>query len=292
VLLGADTIEQLAALLLQGESKDRLAYAVPVQSEGEKPILFCVGAGLLFRPLILHLGPDQPFFSVGIEPGAVERLGATYKVEDLARHMVSALREREPQGPYYLAGFCDDGVFAYEVASQLTAQGQSVRLLVLFETENRCPSTKARIVTGLRRIVIRLRFRVNQLLRLKIAEIPFYLRSRREEVKGLLTRSLWHISRDFQLSKRHSGPPDMERILFLAASAYKPKPLRCPTVIFRCKDWPIASAGDPYFGWSELLSGPCETREVPGDHMGMFRDPNAKVLADQLSGCLHKARQS
>jgi acyl carrier protein len=50
-LLGAATIEQLAALFLQEESQDRLAYAIPVQSKGEKPIFFCVGAGPLFRPL-------------------------------------------------------------------------------------------------------------------------------------------------------------------------------------------------------------------------------------------------
>lgn len=82
----------------------------------------------------------------------------------------------------------------------------------------------------------------------------------------------------------------MERILYLAARAYKAKPLACPTVLFRGQDWPIASAGDPYFGWGELLTGPSETYDVPGDHIGIFNEINVKILAEQLRACLQKAK--
>jgi amino acid adenylation domain-containing protein len=290
-LLGTATIEQLAALLHQAEARDRVAYAVPIQPEGEKSIFFCVGAGFLLRPLSLQLGPDQPFYSVGLNPECADQLKRPSQMEELAQHLVSALRERQPEGPYYLGGFCADGVFAYEVASQLTAQGQRVGLLVLFETENPRPIAKARIATGLRRVAIRVRFRVNQLLSLRIGEIPVYARSRREEFKQSVTRRLWRVSQHFPRVKRQPGSADLEQILSLAVSSYKPKPLGCPTVIFRCKDWPIASAGDPYFGWRELLTGRCETYEVPGDHIGIFSESNAKVLADQLRACLHNAKQ-
>jgi len=289
-LLGAATVEQFAALLLQEESRDRLAYALPIQSEGDKPIFFCVGAGPLLRPLSVQLGSEQPFFSVGIKPGAVERLKGPYQIEELAQHVVLALREKQPEGPYYLGGFCENGLFAYEVTSQLTAQGQSVGLLALFETENPRPIAKARVAIGLRRMIIRLRFRVNQLRKIRISEIPVYARSRWEEFRLFLTRISWRASRHFPRVKRQLGRADLERILFLAASAYKPKPLGCPTVIFRCTDWPIAAAGDPYFGWRGLLAGRCKTYEVPGDHIGMFSESNVKVLADQLRTCLHNAR--
>ena len=141
-LLGASTIEKLAALIHQAQAQDRVAYAVPVQPKGEKSIFFCVGAGFLLRPLSIQLGPDQPFYSIGFNPECAEQLKGPSQMEDLAHHLVSALREKQPEGPYYLGGFCEDGVFAYEVASQLTAQGQSVGLLVLFETENPCPGEK------------------------------------------------------------------------------------------------------------------------------------------------------
>lgn len=202
-----------------------------------------------------------------------------------------ALREKQPVDPYYLGGFCEDGVFAYEVASQLTAQGQCVGLLVLFEAENPYSGATARFARRMRRTIIRLRFRVNQLLRLKISDIPNYARGRRKELKKLSTLLSWRVSQHSSDVNRPPGLVDLERILFLAASAYKPKQLGCPTAIFRCKDWPITSAGDPYFGCSELLTGPCETCEVPGDHMGMFRESNTKVLADQLSAGVLKTRQ-
>ena len=59
--------------------------------------------------------------------------------------------------------------------------------------------------------------------------------------------------------------------------------------IFRCADWPILSAGDPYFGWRELLNGPSEIHEVPGIHDEVFHEPNVRVLAEKLSDCLRNA---
>ncbi len=286
-LLGAATIEQLAALLVEEESEDRLTYAVPIQAKGEKPIFFCVGAGTLFRPLSLHLGSDQPFFSVGLNRGAAKKLKAPYQMEELARHLVSELRERQPQGPYYLGGFCDDGVLAYEMARQLMEQGHIVGLLALFETSNPSPSLRLRIATGLRRVFIRLGFRFNQLLQLETGNIRAYARSRGKELKEILTMQWWRLSQYFGLAEAQPDPADLERILFLAVVSYKPKALSCPTVLFRGKDWPIGSAGDPYFGWRDLLTGHSETYEVPGDHAAIFREPNVEVLARQLRACLH-----
>ena len=291
-LLGAATIEQLAAFILEEESDDRLAYAVPVQAKGEKPNFFCVGADTLFRPLSLHLGSDQPFFSIGLKPSAVGKLKPPYRLEELVRPLISELRNRQPQGPYYLGGFCDDGVLAYEMARQLIEQGHVVGLLALFEASNPSPSVRLRIATGLRRVFIRVGFRCKQLLQLKTGNIRAYARSRGKELKEILTARWWRFSQYFGLAKAQPSSADSERVLFLAVVTYKPKALSCPTVLFRGKDWPMGSAGDPYFGWCELLSGHCETYEVPGEHAGIFREPNVEVLAQQLRACLHESKQS
>jgi len=52
------------------------------------------------------------------------------------------------------------------------------------------------------------------------------------------------------------------------------------------------SGGDPYFGWRELLGGPTETHELPGDHEGIFREPNVRILAEKLRVCLQNAQGS
>ena len=290
-IFAAPTIEQLVDLLIQEASGERLAYAVPIRSSGEKPIFFVVGTGAPLHCLSSGLGPDQPLLNIGLKPEAPKRLRAPYRMEEIASHLRSAICENQPRGPYYLGGFCQDAAFAYEVARQLVTHGQTVGLLALFEPQNPKRTGRARIATGLRRMVIRVSFNVHELRRLKISEFPRYVRSRRDNLKWRLRRIVWQVSDHVRLLKRSASNMGLERINFLAANSYNPEPLGCPTVIFRCKDSAIVSAGDPYFGWRGLLTGRCETHEVPGDHVGIFSQANAKVLADQLKDYLQRAQQ-
>ena len=149
----------------------------------------------------------------------------------------------------------------------------------------------ARFNTSLKSVIFRAGFRFRELCRLGIGEFSQYARNRWKGLKRALTDALWRNSARFQVLKQQSGSPDLDQIVFVAASSYKPKPLGCPTVIFHCKDWPMLSAGDPYFGWRKLLTGRTETYEVPGDHIGMLRDPNVGVLAEKLKACLEDTRQ-
>ena len=293
IILGAPTIEQLAAALLPGKSRDRKAYVVPIQAGGEKPILYCIGGGASWRTVSKYLGPGQPVFGIGLEPGAVEQVKGPNPMEKLARHMVSALCEKQPQGPYYLCGYCKDGIFAYEVARQLAMYGHDVGLLALIEARNPSPQFRVRVVNGLRRTAIQFVFQMDQLYRLLgTGEIPHYFRARRGQWKRFMLRWSSRLFPRFQLRARQSGRIDMQEFLYLEASFAKPKPSACPTAIFRCADWPTLSAGDPYFGWRELLTGRAELHEIPGIHEEIFREPNVRVLAEKLSACLRNARQA
>ncbi len=46
---------------------------------------------------------------------------------------LNALRERQPQGPYFIAGYSSAGAFAYELACQLRESGEDVSLLALID---------------------------------------------------------------------------------------------------------------------------------------------------------------
>lgn len=293
LILGASTIEQLAAELLPSRCRDRKAFVVPLQSGGEKPIFFCIGAALLWRPVSELLGPDQPVFNIDIckEPQTVEQMKGPNTIEKLARYMVSALCREQPQGPYYLGGFCNDGVFAYEIARQLAIYGHKVGLLVLVETRNPCPSFTRRMVTILRRNAIQVALQANHFYQLmKTCNVSQYLEERREQLRRVRLRLSSSLSPGFRQRAQQSGQVDTWEYTVLEAARFRPKPVECPTVIFRCADWPINSAGDPYFGWRELLKGPSETYEIAGDHMGLFREPSVGLLADNLRTCLQKAR--
>jgi thioesterase domain-containing protein len=292
VILGAPTIEKLAVSFHKGKSRDRKASVVPIQSGGEKPVFFCVGGGVLWRPLSEHLGTQQPVLHVGLEPGAIEQMKEPNPLEKLAGQMVLALCEKQPQGPYYLGGFCCDAVFAYEVARQLTMHGHEVGLLVMVEPFTPNESPIARFATWLRRLIFRSGFRFRELRQTRIAEFPQYVRSRWDGLKTMLTQALWRNSARSRVLKPESSSIDLDQIVFVAASSYKPKPLGCPTVIFHCKDWPMLSAGDPYFGWRKFLTGRSETLEAPGDHLGMLHDPGVAVLAEKLKDRLQNTRQA
>jgi thioesterase domain-containing protein len=255
------------------------------------PIFFFVGTKAPLLHLSLGLGSDQPLVNIVLQTEALTDLKPPYRAQELASHLKSAIYQKQPVGPYYLGGFSQDAVLAYEVARQLMMHSQTVGLLVLFEPMNPRRSARARIATELRRMVMRVNLHLSDLRRFGLNGFPGYVRGRQQKLKWRLRNIWWRVSYPFQLLKGTGASRELNRISFLAAVSYDPEPLGCPTVIFKCKDWPMLSAGDPHFGWSKWLTGDCETHEVPGDHVGIFSQSNAKVLADRLIACLQKAQQ-
>lgn len=285
-LFAAPTIAQLAVLV---RAEDTVAYSKAIQSKGNKPPFFCIGGGLLFRSLVDQLGTDQPFITVGLGQGAIDKLKTPYTLEEIARYLLDAIRRRQPNGPYYLGGFCEDGLYAYEVARQLVLSGQKVGLLVLFETVNPAPQSKGRLITRWRRMTIRWESRRAQLSRLGVSGFPRFLRLQTTHIRKRTASLRWRASYRAHAMLGNPRLNKLENILHIAGTEYKPKPLSSPTLLFRCGEWPIASAGDPYFGWSHLLTGWNEVIEIPGDHVGIFRQEGAKQMAEQMKLYMQKA---
>jgi thioesterase domain-containing protein len=62
------------------------------------------------------------------------RGGRSYDaIEDIAAVYVGEIMETYPEGPVLLAGFCMGGLIAFEIASQLAANGRPIRQLVLLD---------------------------------------------------------------------------------------------------------------------------------------------------------------
>src|SRR5262249_41543471 len=57
-------------------------------------------------------------------------------LEQMTAFYLDELRSLQPEGPYYLGGFCFGGLLALEAAQQLTAAGQEVALVVMIQTMN------------------------------------------------------------------------------------------------------------------------------------------------------------
>src|SRR3984893_544508 len=138
-LFDAPTIQELAGILRSEAPSKGWSPLVAIQDSGSRPPFFCVhGAGgnvLIYRELSQHLGPDQPFYglqSQGLD-GASPPLT---RIEDMAALYLTGIRSEQPNGPYFIGGYCGGGLIAYEVAQRLEGAGEEVALLALLDTMN------------------------------------------------------------------------------------------------------------------------------------------------------------
>lgn len=121
-ILSAPTVEQQCALVEQRSGSRKRLRVVPIQPGRSRPPFFCVEAYPLFRALALRLGPEQPFLALNFPD--VRQLSTPCTVEAIAAFYVESIRSVQPQGPYFLGGWSQAGIIAYEVACQLFAAGQ------------------------------------------------------------------------------------------------------------------------------------------------------------------------
>jgi thioesterase domain-containing protein len=112
---------------------DRL---VPLQTEGDRPPLFCVhavsGSAYSYVGLARRLGPDQPVY--GFEaPGFDNERTPVDSLPALADEYTAILREFQPEGPYRLLGWSLGGLLAFEMAKRLVGAGAEVATLILVD---------------------------------------------------------------------------------------------------------------------------------------------------------------
>jgi amino acid adenylation domain-containing protein len=291
VLYEAPTIARLAARL--GDPDSLIAPLVlAIQPSGSRPPFLCVGAFAMFRPLAYKLGFDQPF--VGVPLPSVRELAVPYRLEDIAAKCVKTIRATQAEGPYFLGGWCDTGVLAYEIAQQLRRQGQHVALLVLFDAEN--PSSKRNLskreaaFAGFLLIGQWLRQQYRRLRHLRGREVVTYLRGVLAWRIHSMKQRIWTIVHrsELQAGAAVNGQQlDVSRILPLCVEDYEPQPYDGPTLLFQRVDRPTGRYRDSQYGWGKLATN-LQICEVPGDHMTMFSDPNVQVIGDRLSVSLRE----
>ena len=77
----------------------------------------------------------------------------------------------------------------------------------------------------------------------------------------------------------------LEHILAFANAVYKPKPYGGKVAVLRA-DTKLDPAVS---GWSDVVTGPMETHELPGSHLGIFFEPHVQHLASRLTVSLENA---
>lgn len=270
---------------------------VVIQPGGDRPRVFCVhdqnGYVLLYRDLAKHLGADQPF--VALQAAGLDDLRQIDRsIETMARRYVEAMRQVQPEGPYWLMGSSLGGIVAFEMAQQLTSAGQEVAWLALLDSWT--PADLRRWWYGDHEPVgARMRRHVREF----IAHGPRrYVNTRREN------RRAWrdYLRRAEAERARHAAvaeevqahlasgtpmPPEalavhLEQVYGEAYRAYDARPYARKVTLLRALERGHHRDTDPTLGWELVPLGGLEVIQVPGPHGLMVREPYVSVLALQL----------
>jgi len=295
-LFQAPTVKDMAAALSDPSPLEGFPGVIPIQPKGRRPPFFCLGAGPLFGPLALRLGSEQPFLGLGTVESDLQDFPAPFRLEDIAACLVLKLRKFQPNGPYFLGGWCDDGTVAYETAQQLRAQGERVALLVLFEVWNHARWRKhSRLKTfhiRLHHWARRIRFHLADLRTLSMREALANLRDRWNFQLMILGNKIWEACYKglLRMNGQIGGKlRDFNKIEYVTVRNYLPKPFSGRVVLIRSISELEGDDQDSEMGWRSLISQ-LEVHHVPGGHRGMFNEPNVEVLAKALWACFLEAQ--
>ncbi len=286
------TIAELAAVADTNQTvesgTDDWFSLVTLQPKGERPPFFLVhsapGDLLGYMRLVYHLGNDQPCY--GFQSFGLLRAGAAHAtIESMAAHYVKLLRQFQPEGPYYLGGWCFGGNVAAEMAWQLADQGQKVALLAVVEGWAFRPPLKY------------WRYYWHHFLCIAWSGPHGVFRRLWNKLRRLVSRQ----DRDadppeqFAFEAARSGPlVNRERIYQInlqAVHVYRSRPAvypGCVTLFLREKYGDgVVVAPDCGFG---SLARETKTILVPGDHVGVLHEPHVRELAAKLKAALTEAQ--
>ena len=273
-LLQAPTVEQFAALLRQEGWSASWSSLVAIQAEGSRLPFFCVhGVGgnvVGFRDLARHLGADQPFYALQPE-GLDGKRPCLTSVAEMAERYIREIRRVQPEGPYRIGGYSFGGLVAYEMALQLRAQEQEVGLLALFDTY---PGKMESRTSQLR-----------NLSKLPLKEVAGFMMKKGSFVLMTLRKRL-----ELQMLPRPLR--NVRQACAKAAAGYAVQPYAGQVTLFRVKEKSVGSLDDPYAIWWRVAAGGVDLREISGDHLSLLKEPQVRLLAEELNRALDHSSSS
>jgi amino acid adenylation domain-containing protein len=298
--VAAPTVEKMASIIRKGQESLPVHSSplVAIRSGGSKPPIFFVhgadGNVSIYRDLAGRLGHDQPVYGLQSQNLDMEQPALT-SVEDMAAHFLKEIIAVQPQGPYFLGGYCLGGSIAYEIAQQLYGQGQEVALLVLMETYNWSKTRAPSLVDNVHYNIQRVEFHLRNFLLLKFREKLTFLKEKARVAKK--RRAVWlgmiamKTSHKFAFNNQQASHLyNLWKINDQAAVNYRPKVYLGEVTQFKpIKEYSRYSKRE--LGWDKRSAGGLKIYKLPIYPAGMLVEPFVKHLADQLKICLEEAQR-
>jgi len=303
-LFQAPTIQQLGQLLRQEASVQAHPLLVPLQPRGNRPPLFLVhGAGgdVLwgYANLVNYLPSEQPVY--GIKSRGQAGLDEPHSLEEMAARYLDAVRSFQPQGPFYLGGYCFGGNVAYEMARQLQLQDQHVALVALLDS---APANAGYETMSWWRPSYLARFlrnfchwsqdfaalKSNERRKFVLRKIRALTRKVVRRLKGRGGAELVDIEEVIDPSHFVANELRLWQIHLEALARHVEQPLIGKVTLLRTRGQPLFCSLEEDFCWGRLALGGIVVKLIPGSHENIFLEPNVRLLAAELAEALVKAQ--
>ncbi len=287
------TIEQMATYLRRVAFVPPAAL-VPIQPRGTRPPFFCVhpagGLAHVYIKLARCLGPDQPFYGLqsrGLDTDSI----AAPTIEEMATQYLAEVRCVLRSGPYQIGGWSSGAVVAYEMAQQLHAAGEEVSLLAVLDASlpsdpvDDRPLNEEQMQAALHEVVVGYSKRnlalaaedarvmsTRDLIQMNMSHHKQM--AREKELAGIMDLTETHYLRWFRNWANNT----------LARNRYRARPYPGHVTLFRGNN-----SREHDYGWGQWALGGVDVFYFDAEHPTFVDEPNAAVLAAQLSNCFAAA---
>jgi thioesterase domain-containing protein len=290
------TIRSIASIVEGEDVMIRNTPVVELQPQGNRPPVFCVhgigGEVVQLTTLVKHLPLEQPFF--GFQAMGRDSADEPFStIEKMAEYYLEHMRDVQPEGPYYVAGYSFGGSVAFEMAQQLMAAGETVAALIVIDT-----ASQTYVRDNYKWIYIPRFF-----IHLPIWFFGDYLRSgwrkiwtRPMRLLRLAAKRLWDLVKP---GKKDASSVDVEAVFYApdvpehyrrlyeahyrALRAYKARPYSGKVTLLRSRITGLFGSLEKDLGWKDVADGGVEVNYVCGSHATMLDEPHVEALANTLS---------
>jgi acyl-coenzyme A synthetase/AMP-(fatty) acid ligase/thioesterase domain-containing protein/acyl carrier protein len=128
--------DQLCQALRERRAPGSTPLVTLKAGDGQSPLFFIHGVGgNVVEILPAARRVTYPGAVIGIRARGVVRGEAPHtSIEAMAADYLTAIKDRQPNGPYYLCGYSSGGLVAFEIARRLSEAGDLVGFVGLFDT--------------------------------------------------------------------------------------------------------------------------------------------------------------
>jgi thioesterase domain-containing protein len=179
------------------------------------------------------------------------------------------------------------------MAQQLRSQGEKVGLLALFDTE--APGSLKEL-SRTERVGLHLKNFVQKGPTYALEKVAPKIDSSKKQLLSIINKNHDKVDqqsdRTTQRYLTEVATLDIrQQIREQAASNYVPHPYPGKVALFRAMERSgFEVYSDSQWGWGSLAAGGLEVYHVPGDHIGILKEPHVGVLATNLRACLERAQ--